>query len=298
MDIAGLGHLNKNGDERIKDAQRRIRKHGFSYAIINELKEFNAFYYNMYLPLAKKRFGPLSQIESYEDMKKMFLEGHLLQVIQDGKVIAGSLNIVRDEVLIGYRLGVLDGREDLIRIGAQSAIYYFTFRYSQDCRIKKIDLSESRPFFKDGVYSHKREWGASIYPCDQSRTWLYFFYPRYCEKTISFFRNNPLIIHTKAGLMGLVGLDAGVEFSDETKNDLVKRFYAPGLQGLNLLVPHLKNPVELYFEDVKVIPKTRVMFVLPEETSQDVSFRLREKFRFNKPNGMRLRSRTGCISYN
>jgi hypothetical protein len=248
IDVADLLHPKKKRNERtFKETEKRIRKYGFSYAIINELEEFNSFYYKMYLPLTRKRFGPLSQIQPYEDMKRIFSEGHLLQVIQDGKVIAGSLNIHRDDVLIGHRLGVLDGREDLIKIGAQSAIYYFTIRYSQDHDIKKIDLLESRPFFKDGVYSHKRDWGASICPNDKSRTWLYFFNRRYSEKTISFFRNNPLIIHTKVGLMGLVGLDGGTELSDQTKNDLAKRFYAPGLQGLNLLVPNLKNPVELSF---------------------------------------------------
>jgi hypothetical protein len=248
IDFAGLGQPNKNRNERIfKDTERRIRKYGFSYAIIKESGEFNNFYYNMYLPLTQKRFGPIAQIQPYEEMKRIFSEGHLLQVIQDGKVIAGSLNIVRDEVLIGHRLGVLDGREDLIKMGAQSAVYYFTIRYSQDHHFKKMDLLESRPFFKDGVYSHKRDWGASVYPNDKSRSWLYFFYPRCSEKTISFFRNNPLITHVKAGLMGLVGLDTRTEVSDKTGNDLVKRFYAPGLQGLTLLVPHLRNPVELSF---------------------------------------------------
>ena len=251
IDIAELGRSDKKVIKNtFKEAERRIRKNDFSYAIIHKLEEFKNFYYKMYLPLAKKRFGHLSLIQSYEDMERMLSEGHLLQVMQDGKVIAGAFNIVRDEVLIGHRLGVLDGREDLMKIGAQSAIYYFTIRYAQDQNIKKVDLSESRAFFKDGVYSHKRDWGASVYPCDKSRASVYFFFnPPYSEKMISFFRNAPVIIHAKAALTGLVGLDVGTELLDETKKDLVRRFYSPGMQGLILLVPHLKNPVELSFEN-------------------------------------------------
>jgi hypothetical protein len=250
IDISDSEHPNQERAERsLRKTEKQINKHGFSYRITNDLEGFNFFYYKMYLPLIKKKFGALSEIEPYEDMRKIFLTGHLLQVIQDGKVIAGSVNIVTEEGLIGRRIGVLDGREDLTKIGAQSVIYYFAICYSRTHGIKKLDLLGSLPFFKDGVYSYKRDWGASVYPFDESNTWVYFFNPRYSEKTVSFFRNNPLIIQTNTGLTGLVGLENGSELSDVTKKDLVKRFYAPGLQGLQLLVPHSRIPVGLSFRE-------------------------------------------------
>jgi hypothetical protein len=60
---------------------------------------------------------------------------------------------------------------------------------------------------------------------------------------------NPLIIETKKGLMGLLGVVDAADFSPEKREELIKKYYAPGLRGLVLISPGPSAPIELSFDE-------------------------------------------------
>jgi hypothetical protein len=47
-----------------------------------------------------------------------------------------------------------------LRYGALSAVYYFLVDYARSHCISSLDLLRSRPHADDGVYRHKKFWGA------------------------------------------------------------------------------------------------------------------------------------------
>jgi hypothetical protein len=242
-----------------REAERIIRKYNISSRISRDLKDFEMFYNRMYLPLMKKQFGELFDREPYEDMLRIFRAGHLMQILQGDEVIACSLLFVKGDTLIGRRMGVLDARTDLIKKGVQSLIYYFGINYAIEHDLKKHHVMTSRPFFSDGVYSHKRNWGATVYPFDESGNWVYLFCPKKSQKTFRFFEKNPMIVNTDDGLAGLIGCDSK-ELTAEQKKEMMKKYYSPGLKRLMLLDPDSANLSIMHFRDLQVSDDLKAAF--------------------------------------
>jgi hypothetical protein len=223
-------------------------KYGLSSRVSTNERDFDFFYHRMFLPHIKKRFRDFSVIDSYEEMKDFFKKGFLLLIMNGDQVVAGSLCLVKDHALVFRRAGVLDGNDDYIKGGAQMAIYYFQLRLAQEYNLQKMDAMSSRPFLNDGVYRTKREWGAAVYPDHESPRRVYYFIPRCSKSVTSFFENCPAIVQTQDGLMGVVGISGETELAEQTRKDMIKRFYAPGLKGLLVLSPHSGMPFEVSFD--------------------------------------------------
>jgi hypothetical protein len=207
----------------------------FGCRISTDMADFDFFYYRMHLPHCRKQFGTFAGIDSYEEMKKFFLQGFLLLAVDGGKAIAGSLCLVEDHTMIYRRAGVLNGDEEYIKKGVQTALFFFMIRHAKDHNLLRLDVMQSRPFFNDGVYRHKREWGSSVSVDTDVERWIYLFNFDGSGRLATFVRQNPIIVDTPEGLMGLIGIDGTTGFSDKEREDLAKRYHSPGLEGLILL---------------------------------------------------------------
>ncbi len=213
----------------------------FSCRVSNDLKDFDSFYNEMHVPHIQKRFGNLSELEPYDEMKDSFLKGLLLLTEEGDKTVAGGLCVIQDDTLLCRRTGVLNGDKEYLKRGASSARYYFALKYALAHGISKVDLMRSRPFLNDGVYKMKREWGAAVYPDDESGLWVFFFIPQYSQKVANFFEINPLIIHRGNRMYGLVGWSDEAPPSKKDEKHLSDKYYSPGLNGLILIQPHSEN---------------------------------------------------------
>lgn len=216
---------------------RFVEKTGLDYRISHDLQEFDHFYHRMFVPHIQKRYGDLSDIESYEEMKEFFLRGLLLFVTKGNEAVAGALCLVQDGTLVFRRAGVLDGDETHIKVGAQTALYYFQIRYAMDQHLHAVDTMASVSLLNDGVYLHKRGWGAAVYPYGGSHNWVYFFHAGPSQKIARFFADNPLIAHSDQGLAGIVGIADASSVSDETIQDLIRQYRAGGLHGFTVVTP-------------------------------------------------------------
>lgn len=216
-------------------SSRFTEKYGLGYRISNDTQEFNHFYHRMFIPHIQKRFKDLSQVDSYEEMKQYFLHGQLLLVTKGSEVVAGALFQIQDETLIFRRTGVLDGDEAHIDGGAQLALYYFQLKYANDNKLRAVDTMMSSSFMNDGVYTNKREWGASVVPDHQSTTWIYIFNAVPSEKLAQCFERNPAIIYSPEGLKGFVGVSGATLLSAESIDELTRRYRVGGLHGFTVV---------------------------------------------------------------
>jgi hypothetical protein len=218
-----------------KKTNRFTERYGLGSRVSEDLKEFDFFYHRMFVPHIKKRFGELSVIDSYDDMKEFFLKGRLLFITKDNEAVAGALSHVEDGTLVFRRTGVLDGDETHIEGGAQLALYYFQIKYANEHNLRAVDSMMSTPFLNDGVYKNKREWGATVLPDNESRTWVYFFHASPCEKIANFFEINPTIVHSDKGLKGVIGISGAMDIPTVSISDITHRYQARGLGGFTVV---------------------------------------------------------------
>jgi len=221
--------------KNLKEVKRKIRKYKLTYKVSKNFEDFKRFYHEMHLPHIKKQFGSFANIESYESMKSFFMKGFLMIISDSESDLAAALCIVRDGILVFRRTGVFYGGNNSVAKAAFSAIYYFLIHYAETNGLRKVDLMWSAPFFFDGVFKKKREWGASIYTDDGVESCVYFFIPKYSKKIVEFFRSNPIIIQYQNALYGLIGYKEFTDSEESIKTELARKFSSPGLKGLLLL---------------------------------------------------------------
>ncbi len=227
-------------------SNRMDRQATFSCRISKDLKDLDLFYNDMYVPHLRNKFQSLAYIDSYEEIKNMFLQGFLLLIEEGDQSVAGVLCDIRHNTLICRRTGILHGNETYIRKGASSAQYYYSLRFALEQGLSTVDLLRSRPFLNDGVYNTKRRWGARISPDTRSDTWVFFFIPWYSRKVVSFFESNPTISFIDNKMYGMVGWNRLNSPSARDHTKFINRYYAPGLDGLLLVRPD-SEPLEISF---------------------------------------------------
>jgi hypothetical protein len=249
IDLAGdWSDLKKRLHRKKREVLNRfMSKSPYSTRISRELGDFDRFYHRMYVPHTLRQFETSARVDSYETVKRYFMRGFLLILSEAGEDVAGSVCYVQDDRFVFHRGGVLDGDEAHVRNGAQSASYVAMITQAKAMDLKVLDVGHSRAFFDDGVYRHKREWGASVCVDPDLDSWMYVFDPNHSEKCASFLRHNPLIVHTTDGLMAYSVAEPAADDPAVDVAVFERRFHAPGVNGLLLAGPGPATPETLRF---------------------------------------------------
>ena len=206
----------------------------YGYRVSRDPRDFERFYYQMYVPHTKKQFQAAARVDSYASLKTNFDNGFLLMLTEGGQDVAASLCYIKGDTMTFHRGGVLDGSEEHVKNGAQTVLYFFKVQYAKERDLSRLDLQHSRAFFDDGVYRHKREWGASVSVDHDIVSWMYLFDPKGSAQAAAFLHKNPLIVQTKDGLVGYCESAHDGAPAKTKKGDLEKRYYAPGLGGMRV----------------------------------------------------------------
>jgi hypothetical protein len=233
------------GKKKRQTTNNFSERFGLSYRMSKDVADFDHFYHRMHVPHIRRRYGELSQIDPYEDMKGFFEKGLLLFVTKDDKPIAGALSLIDDRSIVFRRTGVLDGDETVVKGGAQTALYYFQLKYAADNGFRAVDTMKSAPYLNDGVFRHKAEWGACTLPDDEATKWVFFFARGPHQKLAQFFDANPIVATTADGLRGIVGTALPDATTVSVAEDVQKRFHMKGLRDLQIYGPRGPETVAL-----------------------------------------------------
>lgn len=212
-------------------------KYGLSCRMSKDTGDFDNFYHRMYLPHIQKRYGDLSQIDSYGAMRQFFEKGVLLLVTKDDQPVAGALSLIEGKSLVFRRTGVLDGDDSHVKGGAQLALYYFQLKYAVDNGLDTFDTMKSAPFLNDGVFRHKGEWGARTLPDYESEKSVYWFVRGTAEKRAEFFHANPVVVGSGPELSAVVGDSRTNESTTPSSDELLRRYHTVGLHDLRVYTP-------------------------------------------------------------
>jgi len=154
--------IEENGNEQFKSILRKIKKNRLTYAIIEDQKEFDKFYYDLYRPFIKGRFTGSALVGEYARLKKQFLNGGLLLVKQFGEVLGGALFDIHRNSPRFRVMGIKDNNRDYVQLGVIGAFYYYLIMEMKKRGYHTIHLGGSRPFLRDGVTRFKISLGAQL----------------------------------------------------------------------------------------------------------------------------------------
>jgi hypothetical protein len=99
----------------------------------------------------------------------------VLKVLHDGAWISGGACRVSTNTVSVVAYGVRGAPETALELGAVSAINYFMLQWARASGRRWVDFLRSRPHDQDGVFEHKRRWGAEpmIDPWPHTALWIY-----------------------------------------------------------------------------------------------------------------------------
>jgi hypothetical protein len=191
------------------------------------LEDFDLFYRSMYLPFMKKRFDRAAFISSYADLKVGYQRNRgILFVEERGKRIAGIFFQRRAKTLFVLTLGISNGDNGSQKNLAGTAALFHLIQWAQKNGFATLNYGATLPFFSDGVFTYKNEWGMSISTRADSRFWALKI-NTLNKGTISFLTHNPFIMFDKGKLRAFVLLDDKSVKTDSGR--LASKFMLPGL---------------------------------------------------------------------
>ncbi len=201
---------------------RRIKKHKLTYKEKNTAEDYNFFYHSMYIPYTSGRHKKSAIIIDYKYfMKKSREKGARLWFIyKDEKPVAG---IFIDYIGDKFRMcvvGILDGRDDIMRMGVNGAIYHFVVRNFIKQGIKSINIGGTSPVLSDGLTKYKISLGAKSEDIKYYQSQYLWIIPLKDSVSVrNVLKFNPLIFRLQDSIYSLLFVDPE-DYSD--KEEFIK----------------------------------------------------------------------------
>lgn len=193
---------------------------------------FEYFYWNMYLPYIRKRFGDCAFAMRREEMVRKLGCAELFFVKVRGERIAGHILLYENGGVRAWSIGIKDGDRAHIRTGALKALDYLTIQHVAERGYRTLHLGGSRPFLLDGVLRHKRERGVRI----SDHTARYFSLSPAPDSmgARAFFANNPFIYESDGTYLGAFFVEADSPLSRERLLEFHVEYHIEGLVRISL----------------------------------------------------------------
>jgi len=196
-------------DELLRRMSRRRRRDisklvGLNYSHCIRRKEggsFDYFYHKMYRPFAEQRFGKAAAFRSYLESRIIYQNnGGIIFVQASEKPVAGILFQKRGNTLFAVSFGKCNSQE-ACDLSGQAALF-FLIKWAKNNGIEYLDYGLCSSFFRDGIFSYKKEWGMSIY----NRPECFASALRFTsidEVCLSFLHGNPFVVLDGEKLKGV-----------------------------------------------------------------------------------------------
>jgi hypothetical protein len=157
---------------------RKVRKFDYRCQMTRDQKMVQKFYEELYLPYVTTRFESACHARTLTELQAAIRSGFLLQVFAQDLWVSGVICRLERDGICTLAFGHLPNNQHDLQRGALSAAYYFVFKWAEEHSVQKVDLLRSRANTSDGVYEHKRRWGATPVMDSWPHTALWLFIPK------------------------------------------------------------------------------------------------------------------------
>ena len=225
--------------KRERENIRKVRKHHYVYEAVCDHEKLHFFYYKMFLPYIRPRFGKLAFLVSFGYMENFMQRGGELLLVKKGdEYVSGILISTATSIPMVAFMGVKDGRKDYVVKGAISALYYYTIIWAKERGYTKLDFGHCRPILNDGLFLYKKKLGMRIHRSPRKHRTLYISIDRlkpYHPYLEQFLINNPLIYEDKGQLKGLLFVQGNDQFIRQEVENIKRKYSIPGLKGFTVV---------------------------------------------------------------
>jgi len=235
-----ISHIMKRSSRRRRRDLKKLERFNYSYEISRDSKkDLDFFYWKMYIPYVTNRFKRAAKFETYLGLNALYRRnGGILFVRKGGKPIAGILFSMSGETLHALRSGVYEGDHDLLTGLAGQAALFFLIDWAKANGMTSLDYGSTLPFFSDGVFSYKKEWGMFVE--DHSNQFFCALKLNNPNKgSLAFLQQNPFIIVDNGVMKGVVLVN-----HKTTKKELqhiFSKYYIPKLDSLIVITYDSSN---------------------------------------------------------
>jgi len=220
--------------------------------------DFDFFYWRMYLPYAKSRFGKGAYVKTCAESKSIYCKsGGIIFVTLESKPIAGILFRQTGKTLQALSFGALLDDQSMNQAHnlAGLASLFFLIKWAHESGFKNLNYGVSMPFLNEGIFTYKKEWGMNVN--DQREGSVCALKLNYVtSSTLSFLAQNPFIIIDKRKLKGIVFIDHKLEKSEFQQ--IMKKHYLPNLDSLEVISYYKPdtniNDTSSLFTDSRTLP--------------------------------------------
>lgn len=224
---------------------KKLSSLNYSCAIYRDSEEeFDFFYWNMYLPSMRKRFGKAACISSYSESKALYRRnGGIVLVYKAEKPVAGILFQTRGGTLYAITIGVYDGDSNLVKNLAGQQALFFLIEWAKTNDITRLDYGPTAPFLKDNVFQYKKEWGMFAEEC-YGTPYCFLKLDLRNDGALSFLSHNPLVCHREERMQGVTSLDHRP--TNAELQHVFSTYFLPKLDSLIVIVsdgPSARSPI-------------------------------------------------------
>jgi hypothetical protein len=149
-----------------REFQRLIRKYHLTFEKRYSEADFRLFYERMYLPYISVRHKDAAVLADYNQfLNNIFRKkgSQLYFVMKDGEPVAGSIDETKEDSVRMSGIGILDGNEDIKRMGVITASYFFQALEYHQRNIKFVNIGGTSPILTDGLTVYKYSLGAQLF---------------------------------------------------------------------------------------------------------------------------------------
>ncbi len=178
-----------------KNIKKRIKKYSLGYEIRTGIEAFDLFYHTMHKPYILKRHGLSADLPDYKHFHSKWFNTQwvLFFLTRENEPVAAKF-IGRNQG--NYRsilVGIKDGSDEIVKMGAIGALSYFSMLYYYEKGIKSLLAGASMPVVLDGVTQSKIRLGAQPHLKDLVKRNKYYFIPVTTKPvTLKILKSNPL----------------------------------------------------------------------------------------------------------
>jgi hypothetical protein len=219
---------------------RRVRRQGFGREFSTSAADFDFFYTRCYRPYIHQRHGRAAELAPRWMLRLVHRCGGILWITRQGERLAGDIILRRGAYFTPVVTGLLDGREDLLRQGALTALYVHGLEQARELGCTRILLGGSRPSLHDGVLRYKAKWLDGLMPHAgpfSSNHTLLVHWPRLSASVAGLLGHTSLIHREQGCHSALWAFPPGVPLTAETLQQHLHALKLRGLHRFRILLP-------------------------------------------------------------
>ena len=258
--------------DSLRSDLRKIRKYKYSYEITRDPAKFEYFYRQMHSPYILKRFGKLSIVTGFHQLKSIFEKGRLLLIRRENDYVAGNIIAMDKKSVAFVCLGTREGKIEFLKQGALAAAYYFNILWAKERGYEWCDFGHCRPFFDDGVFCYKKKWDMEVQRSKRIRAIFGMKVCNFSRGAQDFLTKNPFTFIDQDKLKGLILVGGDHPLTSEEVQSLFETYHIPGLDCLVIVSPQGFTQQAKRFASSHPIKRLRLVSMQPDTGFEKFSF--------------------------